>query len=143
MMMTYNDDLEIAAWTTVIEDLLSLIDMDKRSAVLAAAVRQEAEEHQKRVENGSFLRADLLELNKMFSKAAARHSRKVMRLRSLVAFVRTIINSHSSEQAARILFADPYARRGCTAGGLADYLDGLPGITVDIQRAYELMGEVE
>jgi hypothetical protein len=43
--MTYNDDLEIAAWTTVIEDLLSLIDMNKRSAVLAAAVRQEAEEH--------------------------------------------------------------------------------------------------
>ena len=44
--------------------------------------------------------------------------------------VRSIVNSSSKPEAARILFGD-YSGRGAGSGWLPDCLDGLPGIEVD------------
>jgi hypothetical protein len=46
--------------------------------------------------------------------------------------VRSITNSHSSDDAATILFREH--RMGTGSGWLPDYLDGLPGLTVDLKR---------
>jgi hypothetical protein len=46
--------------------------------------------------------------------------------------VRSITNNHSPENAAKVLFRDHL--RGTGSGWLPDYLDGLPGITVDLKR---------
>jgi hypothetical protein len=46
--------------------------------------------------------------------------------------VRSITNSHSSDDAATILFREH--RMGTGSGWLPDYLDGLPGLDVDLKR---------
>jgi hypothetical protein len=46
--------------------------------------------------------------------------------------VRSITNNHSPNDAAKVLFREH--RRGTGSGWLPDYLDGLPGITVDLKR---------
>jgi hypothetical protein len=46
--------------------------------------------------------------------------------------VRSITNNHSPERASAILFREH--RDGTGSGWLPDYLDGLPGITVDRDR---------
>jgi hypothetical protein len=46
--------------------------------------------------------------------------------------VRAIRNSHSPERASAILFREQ--RHGTGSGWLPDYLDGLPGLTVDRDR---------
>jgi len=46
--------------------------------------------------------------------------------------VRSITNSHSSADAAMILFQEH--RMGTGSGWLPDYLDGLPGLDVDLKR---------
>jgi hypothetical protein len=49
--------------------------------------------------------------------------------------VRSITNTHSKQAAAAILFRQH--RCGAGSGWLPDYLDGLPGITVDRAKAAE------
>jgi hypothetical protein len=50
--------------------------------------------------------------------------------------VRSITNSHSSDEAAAILFREH--RMGNDIGWLPDYLDGLPGLDVDLKRCRAL-----
>ena len=49
----------------------------------------------------------------------------------------SITNNFSKEDAARILFRDHYGR-GTGSGWLPDYLDGLPGITIDKAKCAEI-----
>jgi len=50
--------------------------------------------------------------------------------------VRSIANSHSKQGAAAILFREH--RRGAGSGWLPDYLDGLPGITVNRDKCVQI-----
>jgi hypothetical protein len=50
---------------------------------------------------------------------------------------RTIINNHDPPTAAALLFRDHYGR-GTGSGWLCDYLDGLPGIVVDLKQCAEI-----
>ena len=51
---------------------------------------------------------------------------------ALKIMVRSITNNHSPETAAALLFRDHYGW-GAGLGWLCDYLDGLPGVTVDLK----------
>jgi hypothetical protein len=65
----------------------------------------------------------------------------IMRASSLIVqvLVRTITSNHSPERASAILFREH--REGTGSGWLPDYLDGLPGITVDRERIAIAMAE--
>jgi hypothetical protein len=58
----------------------------------------------------------------------------IIRASSLIVqvLVRSIRNNHSPERASAILFREH--REGTGSGWLPDYLDGLPGITIDRDR---------
>lgn len=62
----------------------------------------------------------------------------IIRASSLIVqvLVRTITNNHSPDRAAAILFREH--REGTGSGWLPDYLDGLPGITVDRERCIKI-----
>jgi hypothetical protein len=62
----------------------------------------------------------------------------IIRASSLIVqvLVRSITNNHSPERASAILFREH--RDGTGSGWLPDYLDGLPGITVDRDRCIKI-----
>jgi hypothetical protein len=62
----------------------------------------------------------------------------IIKVSSLIVqvLVRSITNNHSPERASAILFREH--RDGTGSGWLPDYLDGLPGITVDRDRCIKI-----
>ena len=117
------EDIEnVEAWAEVIKEVLRLVPMDRRAAVLAlAAKNEEAEREEWERSAGALKFVDLTEDYK--NSPGIRHWHTIMRLKSLVVqvFVRRITNNHSPKDAAQILFAShPY---GTGSGELRDYLE--------------------
>ena len=123
-----HEDIEnVEAWAEVVEEMLRLVPVDHRAAVLTLVTEKEETERKKREQSGGALR--YVDISKWDDNTPGlRHWNAIMRLRSLVVqvFVRKITNNHSKEDAAQILFArHPH---GSGSGELRDYLDGLPGL---------------
>jgi hypothetical protein len=120
------EDVEnVEAWAEVIEDMLRLVPMDRRAAVLELASKKRREADSL----GDGLH--FIDITKT-DTPGLRHWNAIMRLQSLVVqvFVRHITNNHSPEDAAQILLAQhPY---GHGSGQLGDYLEG-----IGMHEAYE------
>jgi hypothetical protein len=133
--MSEIEDAETVVAVEVIKRLLALISSEKQLDVLAllkANVEAEQEEIKK---NGGYV-LHWLDLSDESWKNSPyhRYRGRIMRFKSLVlqVFARDIINNHSPENAARILFAEH--RNGHGSGYLPDYLNHLPGIKVDFNK---------
>lgn len=125
----------VVIWREAIEDVLFCVPPSIRGEVLAELAEKEKE----RASRGSFVVwtvADLmkpLESDGLFNHIAEATSLIVQVL------VRSITNSHSKEDAARILFREH--RHGTGGRWLPDYLDGLPGIEIDRAKAAKIADE--
>ena len=120
-----SEDPGIAVAAAVIEDLLHLMPPDTRAAVLAKAAAKEDAERQEREKHGGWQFYSPQTLQAEY-EASGRHWNKIMRLKALVAyaFIRTIVNNHSPEDAGRLLFGRHH--NGPGSGCLLDYLGKLP-----------------
>jgi hypothetical protein len=111
----------------VVGDVLRRVPHDKREAVLAMVIKNEKAEQRK-----PFIMTSAEVMDGFTESPRIRFRDALMRLKSKVVctFARDISNNHSKQDAARILFAD---HRGTIPGSgwLPDYLDGLPGLSVN------------
>jgi hypothetical protein len=125
----------IVIWREAIEDALFCVPPAIRGEVLAELVEKEKE----RAAREPFVVwtvADLMkpcETDGLFNHIAEATSLIVQVL------VRSITNSHSGEDAAKILFREH--RHGTGGRWLPDYLDGLPGIKIDRAKAAKIADE--
>jgi hypothetical protein len=117
---TEEDINNVEAWAEVVKDIMYIVPEKLRVPILTLAI--ETEEAERPVRNFDkpihFVSSDRL-----------RYRHSIMRLRSLVVqvFTRHIVNNHSPEEAAEILFARH--RYGHGSGDLSDYLRNiLPGL---------------
>ena len=119
-----SEDADITIAAAVIEDLLHMLPGEKRAAVLAKAADVEETQRKEREKHGGWLLMSAAELQA--DKNSQRYWNKIMKLKALVAysFVRTITNSHSAEDAARLLFGRHHGAPG--SGCLLEYMRRLP-----------------
>jgi hypothetical protein len=132
--MTGDEDKEVVIAATVIEDLLFLVAPSKRIEVLEAVANEEAASRKRHASCGLevWTIADLPETQ---AGPGWRYSNSIMQFKSLIiqVFLSNITNNHSREDAAKILLMGH--RNGTGSGWLPDYLDGLPAIKVDLEKA--------
>ena len=121
---TESDICNIDAWAKVVGDLLFLVRPEARITVLRRAVQHEEAEIAGREKHGRLKIVFAADLASDGSWMKTWHA--AYRLKSLVVqvFARCIINSHSPEGGAKLLFADHLYGTG--SGNLGDYIDGLP-----------------
>jgi len=133
--MTCDEDKEIMVTAKVIEDLLFLVAPSKRIEVLKQAVANEEAASSGRHEIGGLEVWTIADLPATRACPGWRYWNSIMRFKSLIiqVFLRNITNSHSKEDAAKILFMGH--SNGTGSGWLPDYLDGLPAIKVDLEKA--------
>jgi hypothetical protein len=119
----------------VIEDLLFLVAPSKRIEVLERAVANEEAASRKRHASCGLEVWTIADLPVTQACPGWRYSNSIMQFKSLIiqVFLRNITNNHSREDAAKILFMGH--RNGTGSGWLPDYLDGLPAIKVDLEKA--------
>jgi hypothetical protein len=135
------DDPEIAVAVEVLEDLLHLVEPDKRLEVLTTAVAKEEVAREKReVSKLDWMSMDEASMAAYRASPGFRYWNRIMRFKSLIiqVFTRDITNDHSAEDAAKILFTQH--RNGNGSGWLPDYLDGLPALKVDLKKAASISG---
>jgi hypothetical protein len=122
MAETQHDIENVEAWAVVIGDMLHLVPLEHRAAVLALATANEDAERKKREANGGLL-TPVAAFDP--SKPGLRHWNAVMRLKSLLiqVFTRDITNNYNARDAAQILFA-PH-RYGTGSRALLDYIADL------------------
>jgi hypothetical protein len=113
-------DIEnVEAWAYVIERLLDLIPVERRTEVLTLTTKNHEAERKERAANGSFYKVADID---WMASSSIRHWHTIARLKSLVVQVltRDIKTNHSPEDAAKILFAPhPF---GHGSRRLRDYL---------------------
>lgn len=133
--MACDEDKEVMVAGKVIEDLLFLVAPSKRIEVLKRAVANEEAASCKRYESGGLEVWTIADLPETRACPGWRYWNSIMRFKSLViqVFLRNITNNNSREDAAKILFMGH--RNGTGSGWLPDYLDGLPAIEVDLDKA--------
>jgi hypothetical protein len=133
--MTCDEDKEVMVTAKVIEDLLFLVAPSKRIEVLKQAVSNEEAASCGRHETGGLEVWTIADLPETRSCPGWRYWNSIMQFKSLIiqVFLRNITNSHSKEDAAKILFMGH--SNGTGSGWLPDYLDGLPAIKVDLEKA--------
>ena len=125
----------IVIWREAIEDALFCVPPSIRGEVLAELAEKEKE----RAASEPFTVWTMDDLMKpcesdgLFNHIAEATSLIVQVL------VRSITNSHSKEDAAKILFREH--RHGTGGRWLPDYLDGLPGIKIDRAKAAKIADE--
>jgi hypothetical protein len=133
--MTCDEDKEVMVTAKVIEDLLFLVAPSKRIEVLKKVVANEEAACRKRHESGGLEVWTIADLPETQASPGWRYWNSVMRFKSLIiqVFLRNITSNHSREDAAKILFMGH--SNGTGSGWLPDYLDGLPAIKVDLEKA--------
>jgi hypothetical protein len=133
--MTGDEDKEVVIAAKVIEDLLFLVAPSKRIEVLERAVANEEAASRKRHESCGLEVWTIADLPETQACPGWRYWNSIMQFKSLIiqVFLRNITNNHSREDAAKILFMEH--RNGTGSGWLPDYLDGLPAIKVDLEKA--------
>ena len=114
-----------AVWFKALENVLFCVPPAVRLEVLHRLVAREIERIEKPIR--------LISVGD-FDPAMFENWHAVKEAASLIiqVLVRSITNNHSPNDAAKVLFREH--RRGTGSGWLPDYLDGLPGITVDLKR---------
>jgi hypothetical protein len=119
-------DEHVAVWFAALEDVLFCVPRDFRLEALRRLISSEEERQS----------ADSLRVWTVsdFDPAEFKfwHAEKEAASLIIQVLVRSITNNHSKDDAARVLFREH--RMGTGSGWLPDYLDGLPGITVDLKR---------
>jgi hypothetical protein len=137
------EDQEVIIAAEVIEDLLHLVEPNKRLDVLNELVTRETAARKDRVENGplKWMKFDDASVAAHEASPGWRYWNHIMRFKSLViqVFTRNITNNHSPADAAKILFMQH--RNGAGSRWLPDYLDGLPAIKVDLTKAAKIAEE--
>lgn len=117
-------DPKIDVWAETLLDLLKPCQRrESRIQILEEMLARE------RIERPLVISAGELMAMK-FADYGAKTEAKALMVQILV---RSITNNHSPEDAAKILFRDHYGY-STGSGWLPDYLDGLPGIKVDMEK---------
>jgi hypothetical protein len=133
------DDPKIDGWHKALAMALACVPFETRGEVL----RRLAGEHEARLSQRQQLEAG--EITPFKTVCASEWAGKplaprgpMMAATSIMVqiLVRAIRNGHSPERASAILFREH--RNGTGSGWLPDYLDGLPGITVDRDRCIKI-----
>jgi hypothetical protein len=131
--MNTADERTIAVWFKAMENVLFCLPPAVRLEVLHRLTASEIERIQCR-------KNEIIQLISLadFDLATFENWRAVKEAASLIiqVLVRSITNNHSPNDAAKVLFREH--RRGTGSGWLPDYLDGLPGITVDLKRCHTI-----
>jgi hypothetical protein len=126
--MNTADERTIAVWFKAMESVLFCLPPAVRLDVLHRLMTSEIERIERENEPirlKSFADFDLATLENW-------HAVKEAASLIIQVLVRSITNNHSPDDSAKVLFREH--RRGTGSGWLPDYLDGLPGITVDLKR---------
>jgi hypothetical protein len=120
------DDINnIEAWAEIIADILHWVPVEARMQVLQLAIAKHEADVTEAAGHGAFELLPTTELLNQNSPPGLRHWGAIMRLKSLIIQVltRQIRNSHSSQDAAKLLFAEH--RYGTGSGDLGDYINDL------------------
>jgi hypothetical protein len=119
-------DENVAVWFAALVDVLFCVPRDFRLEALRRLIGGEEERQcTGPLKFWTFSDIDLAEFK--YWRAEKEAARLIIRV-----LVRSITNNHSKDDAARVLFREH--RMGTGSGWLPDYLDGLPGVTVDLKR---------
>ena len=123
-------DQAIEIWAEALQDVLrACLPHELRLRVLTEMLERERVEKPFRIIGIDELMA--------MQFADYRGKKEVLALLIQIA-TRTIVNNHDPPPtAAALLFRDHYGR-GTGSGWLCDYLDGLPGIVVDLKQCAEI-----
>lgn len=119
------NERDAAIWTRVLENVVGCVPQDVRAEVLRRLAETEPEAPLRAVrlsEMGESLR----------HYGAEREAASVL----VQVLVRSITNSHSAEDAAKVLFREH--RLGSGSRWLPDYLDQLPGIVVKLDECRKI-----
>jgi hypothetical protein len=122
------DAEKLIVWREAIQKALYCVPLDDRAEVL----RQLTEAHAAKLAGP---RLKIISFHELTAPSETDGLwNPIIRASSLIVqvLVRTITNNHSPERASAILFREH--REGTGSGWLPDYLDGLPGITIDRDR---------
>jgi hypothetical protein len=119
-------DENVAVWSAALEDVLFCVPRNLRLEALRRLISSE-EERQSAGPLRFWTVADLDAAEFKYWHAEKEAASLIIQV-----LVRSITNNHSEADAARVLFREH--RGGTGSGWLPDYLDGLPGITVDLKR---------
>jgi len=124
--MIGNDDQNVAVWFAALEDVLFCVPRDFRLEVLRRLISSEEE----RLVAGPLRFWTFSDID----AAEFKYWRAEKEAASLIVqvLVRSITNNHSRDDAAKVLFREHHMGTG--SRWLPDYLDGLPGIKVDLKR---------
>jgi hypothetical protein len=133
--MPGDEDKEVVIAAKVIEDLLFLVAPSKRIEVLERAVANEEAASRKRHESCGLEVWTIADLPETQASPGWRYWNSIMQFKSLIiqVFLRNITNNHSKEMQRRSCLWS--IRNGTGSGWLLDYLDGLPAIKVDLEKA--------
>jgi hypothetical protein len=123
--MNTADERMIAVWFKAMQNVLFCAPPAVRLELLNRLTAREIERTEKPIRLISLADFDPA----MFEN---RHAEKEAASVIIQVLVRSITNNHSPDDAAKVLFREH--RRGTGSGWLPDYLDGLPGIRVDLKR---------
>jgi len=120
-------DPNIEAWAVVLRDALYCADQETREAILSRAHELIAADRRQR--------GKIMEMNADDLGPGVLFRTEAMKLKASViaSFMRSIRNNHSPREAGRILFAHHARAEG--SGYIADYLDGVPGVSIDQRKA--------
>ena len=124
------EDPEIETAALVIEDLLRLVEPEKRAAVLAKAVAAEDAERKEREARGFSFKlidaGDPEQWERWKASPGFRYWNRIMRFKArlIYVFTRNVTNNHSAADAAKLLFSRHQMAPG--SGYLSEYLDDLP-----------------
>jgi hypothetical protein len=126
--MTSEDETserDISIWVEALGDVMFCVPPKVRHEVLRRLTDREAQRRERPIR---FMTAADFDPAKFKNWHAENEAASLI----IQVLVRSIANSHSSADAARVLFREH--RMGTGSGWLPDYLDGLPGLVVDLKR---------
>ena len=127
--MNRTNERAIAIWFDALDDVLFCVPPAVRLEVLHKLTASEIERREKPLRFISFSELDQVSLENW-------HAVKEAASLNVQVLVRSITNNHSPDDAAKVLFREH--RMGTGSGWLPDYLDGLPGVAVDLQRCEKI-----
>ena len=132
--MNTADERTIDVWFDVMEKVLFCLPPAVRLEVLHKLTASEIERRENERDNGPIRIISLAD----FDPTTLKNWHAVKEAESLIiqVLVRSITNNYSPSDAAKVLFREH--RRGTGSRWLPDYLDGLPGITVDLKRCHTI-----
>jgi hypothetical protein len=127
----------VTVWAEIVDEILEIAPGSIRQEIVAAINRRNEEHLAEQKKYGAFRVMSAAELMEGWEEAK-RYWHAKMEARSLITqiFVRRIANNHSKDAAAAVLFREHrHGQGGCR---VLEYLEDLPGITVDYKRANKL-----